>query len=228
MSDICVLACSWFVLAAEYMRLNLVKCFQRFQKETCQSKWLQMFEEMDAPFKNDHLGTLISGSKKFRVYPSVCARSSFFCTRFHLCLCVSWLCVRGWDCVSGSWVTLKDRWRGRFTANYFQLNGPWWAGWTTTKCLQETSILDKPAPPSRHGCHTEAAANILLVLPSISECNILRHNRGDKKKFYRNIWSSCIITWTERGSSANKSCGKMWWHHVCLYLMRYSKLQITL
>lgn len=215
MSDICVFACSWFVLAAEYTRLSLVKCFQWYQKETCQSKWLQMFEEMDAPFKKDHLGTLISKSKKFRAYPTVHARSSFFFTRFHLCLCVSWLCVREWDCVSGSWVTIKDRWRRRFTANYFQLNGPWWAGWTTTKCLQETSIPDKSAPPSRHGCHTEAAVNILLVLPSISECNIFASQPWRQKKFYRNIRSSCIINWTKRGSSTKEL---MWWHHMCVFV----------
>lgn len=149
-------ACSWS---------HVTSCIWVYEGEPLLKKRpfspsIQMFGEMAALFRNNHFRTLVPESKKRRPYRTICAHSSFLCTHFHLFLCVSWLCVCGWDCVSGTSVTLKDRWRRRFTANYFQLNGPWWAGWTTTECLQETSAPDKPAPPSLYGCYTEAAGSI--------------------------------------------------------------------
>lgn len=128
----------------------------------------------DALFQNK----FISEGRMFRADCSGCARSS---SSFHVSstfvLCVSWVCVRGWDCVLGSSATLQDRCRGRFTANYFQLNGPRWAAWTTTKWLQETSVPDKPAPPFLHDCYTEAACRYFTGMSAqnlapLKECGV--------------------------------------------------------
>lgn len=124
----------------------------------------------DALFQNK----FISEGRKFRANCSGCARSS---SSFHVSS--TFVCVRGWDCVSGSSAILQDRWRGRFTANYFQLNGPRWAAWTTTKWLQETSVPDKPAPPSPHDCYTDAACRYFTGMSAqnlgpLKECGVLQ------------------------------------------------------
>lgn len=86
--------------------------------------------------------TLSSLSGVLFVCTCVCVR---VCVHFSLCL---WrLCLREFTDSKGS---MKG---GDSEPIIFSLMVPRVQGWATTKRLQETSILDKPAPPSLH-CHS--------------------------------------------------------------------------
>ncbi len=75
----------------------------------------------------------------------ICVR---VCVNFSLCLWIRWrLCLGEFTDSKGS---MKG---GDSEPIIFSLMVPRVQGWATTKRLQETSILDKPAPPSLH-CHS--------------------------------------------------------------------------
>ncbi len=91
----------------------------------------------------------LSSYALFPLWLSICVfKCVSVCVHFSLCLWIRWrLCLREFTDSKGS---MKG---GDSEPIIFSLMVPRVQGWATTKRLQETSILDKPAPPSLH-CHS--------------------------------------------------------------------------
>lgn len=146
------------------------------------------------------LSLFLSSYTIFPLWFSVCVYKCVrVCVHFSLCLWIRWrLCLGEFTDSKGS---MKG---GDSEPIIFSLMVPRVQGWATTKRLQETSILDKPAPPSLH-CHSVGINSQLSGGEWSAHCNtnsadMNTHTHNTQQQLESVNWVRHYTTVTEDAS----------------------------